>query len=41
MSAAKWKNFTKEQLENMLKESVSYATFAEKMGYSRRGGSSI
>ena len=36
---AKWKKFTKEELQQFVKDSISYASFAEKMGYSSTGGS--
>lgn len=37
----KWENFTKEELNNFVKNSFSYAQLAEKIGYSKIGGSSI
>lgn len=39
MAVAKWKTFSKDQLEQFVKDSISYASFAEKMGYSPTGGS--
>ena len=39
MSQPKWKNFTKEELQQFVNDSISYASFAEKMGYSPIGGS--
>lgn len=41
MAVAKWTKFSKQELETMIQESNSYADFAEKMGYSRIGGSGI
>lgn len=38
---AKWKKFTKEQIEEFAKNSLSYAALAKKMGYSANGGSGI
>lgn len=39
MGQAKWKTFTEEELQQFIKDSVSYASFAEKMGYAANGGS--
>lgn len=39
--SAKWKNFTKEQIEEFAKNSISYAALAEKLGYSATGGSGV
>lgn len=41
MPQAKWKSFTKEQIQKFVNESISYASLAEKMGYSATGGSGI
>ena len=38
---AKWKTFTEEQLQLFVKDSISYASFAEKMGYAPTGGSGV
>lgn len=35
----KWEKFSKEELEKMCRESYSYADLADKIGYSRTGGS--
>ena len=34
----KWEKFSKEELERFVKESYSYTEFAEKLGYSSKGG---
>ena len=39
--SAKWKQFTKEQIELIVKESKSFREMAVKLGYSPDGGSSI
>lgn len=39
MGQAKWKTFSQEQLQQFVNESISYASFAEKMGYAPNGGS--
>ena len=41
MPIAKWKTFTKEQIEQFAKDSISYAGLAEKLGYSATGGSGV
>ena len=38
--AAKWKSFSKEQIQDLIKESSSGAMFGEKLGYTRNGGGS-
>ena len=38
---AKWKNFTKEQLQKMANESNSLRQFAEKIGYQADSGSGM
>ena len=37
----KWENFSKEDLSKIVKESCSYSQIAEKIGYSKQGGSNI
>jgi 5-methylcytosine-specific restriction endonuclease McrA len=38
MSTAKWRNFTRQEIESYVKESKSFATLAEKLGYAKRSG---
>lgn len=38
---ARWKQFSKEEFEKLLKESRSYAEFAEKLGQAKQGGGTI
>lgn len=38
MPKAKWKNFTQEQIQEMVKISTSYSEVAKKMGYSSGSG---
>lgn len=38
---ARWRTFTKEEFEYLLKESRSWAEFAQKLGYSKQGGGAI
>jgi hypothetical protein len=35
---AKWRNFTRQEIEDFVRESCSYATLAEKLGYNNRAG---
>ena len=39
MSKAKWRNFTRYEIEGFVQESFSWATLAEKLGYDKDGGS--
>ena len=39
MSTAKWRNFTRQEIEVFVQESCSYATLAEKLGYNNQTGS--
>lgn len=39
MSKARWRNFTKQEIEQYVKESYSYATLANKLGYNVKTGS--
>lgn len=41
MSQAKWRNFTKEQLEEIIKNSESYREVAIKLGYAPDSGSGV
>ena len=34
MPKAKWKNFTKEEIEQFVKESISFRELQQKIGYS-------
>jgi len=36
---AKWRNFTRQEIEEVVQNSYSYATLAEKLGYNNRSGS--
>lgn len=36
---AKWRNFTRQEIEQFVQESYSYATLADKLGYNNRAGS--
>lgn len=36
---AKWRNFTRQEIEEFVQNSYSYASLAEKMGYNNRAGS--
>lgn len=38
-SKAKWRNFTRQEIEEFVQESYSYATLAEKLGYNKNTGS--
>lgn len=38
-STAKWRKFTRQEIEVFVRESCSYATLAEKLGYNNRAGS--
>lgn len=38
---AKWREFSKEEFEKLLKESRSYAELASKLGYSKQGGRTV
>jgi hypothetical protein len=38
---AKWKNFSKEEIEKIVKESFSTREVAEKLGYQKDGGGTI
>lgn len=38
-SVAKWRNFTRQEIEMFVQESCSYAALAEKLGYNSRAGS--
>lgn len=38
MSKAKWKSFSKEEIENIVKNSISNREVAEKLGYAKDGG---
>ena len=38
---AKWRKFTQQEIEGFVQESYSYATLAEKLGYSKQGGGNI
>lgn len=35
----KWRNFTRQEIEKFVRESYSYATLAEKLGYDSKSGS--
>lgn len=39
MSIAKWRKFTRQEIENCVKNSYSFATLAGKLGYCTTGGS--
>ena len=39
MPKAKWKNFTKEEIEQFVKDSISFRELQQKMGYSATSGS--
>ena len=39
MPKAKWKNFTKEEIEQFVKESISFRELQQKIGYSANSGS--
>ena len=39
MSGAKWRNFTRQEIEKFIQESFSLATLAEKLGYNKNCGS--
>lgn len=41
MPVAKWTKYSEQELNTMVKNSNSYADFAEQMGYARTGGSGI
>lgn len=41
MRMKKWENFSKEELEQFVKDSYSYAEICKKCGYSSIGGSSV
>ena len=36
---AKWRNFTRQEIEQFVQESYSYAALADKLGYNNRAGS--
>ena len=38
-SKAKWRKFTRQEIEEFVQESYSYATLAEKLGYNKNTGS--
>lgn len=38
---AKWRNYSQEQLEEMVKDSISFRELAGKLGYKRDGGGTI
>lgn len=38
-SIAKWRKFTRQEIEVFVQESLSYASLAEKLGYNNRNGS--
>lgn len=38
---AKWRNFTRQEIEEFVQESFSYATLSEKLGYNKRSGGNI
>ena len=38
---AKWRNFSKEELQQFVKESISFRELAGKLGYARDGGGTI
>lgn len=40
MSTAKWRNFTRQEIEQFVKDSRSWASLGSKLGYSKEGGSS-
>ncbi len=40
-TTAKWRNFTRQEIEEFVRESYSYAALAEKLGYGRRDGGVI
>ena len=40
-NVAKWRKFSKEEIEQFVKESRSFRELAGKCGYSKDGGSSI
>lgn len=39
MRTAKWRNFTRQEIEQFVSESYSFASLAEKFGYNKKGGS--
>ena len=39
MSSAKWRNFTRQEINQFVKDSYSLATLAEKLGYCKTSGS--
>lgn len=39
MCTAKWRNFTRQEIEQFVSESYSFASLAEKLGYNKKGGS--
>lgn len=39
MPKAKWKNYTKQEIENFVKESISFRQLQQKLGYSSTNGS--
>ena len=39
MSMAKWRNFTRQEIEKFVQESFSIASLAEKLGYNKTSGS--
>lgn len=39
MRTAKWRNFTRQEIEQFVSESYSFASLAEKLGYNKKGGS--
>ena len=38
---AKWRKFTRQEIEGFVQESYSYATLAEKLGYGKQSGGNI
>ena len=38
---AKWKNYSKEELQQLVQESISFRELAGKLGYARDGGGTI
>lgn len=38
---AKWRKFTRQEIEEFVRDSYSYASLAEKIGYDKQGGSYI